>query len=138
MIKVDLNQFLAENAVPEQTEFVFGVENQNAIVNYLADMHGSNILSSFEKNEANTGVAMFFHCPIDCKDIVIVFRSKGFEESENGLFMIVYRNAHKASIESKNKIIAFFKDAFDGSNYLKEEVVKSFEGHVMKCIQVNV
>lgn len=139
MIKVNLNEFLHENAMLEKNEFVFGIEDQIAIVNYLSDMHGPNILSSFQRNEANTGIAMFFHCPVDCRDIVIVFRSKGFEyPDENGLFMIVFRNAHRAPIELKERVIKFFTDSFEGSSYLKNEVIDNFEGHILKSIQVNV
>lgn len=139
MVKVNLTEFLENHAMEKQDGFIFGVEDQMAIMDYLADLHGPHILSSFEHRPENTGVAMFFHCPVDCRDIVIVFRCKGFElQGQNGLFMIVFRNPHKASAEITDTLIQFLTESFDGSTYLQNEVVKNLNGHIMKSVQVNV
>lgn len=134
---VDLNEFLETNAVDNINDRVYKIDNDEAIVDYLYDTHGSKILTDFDHRQENTGVAMFFHCPVDCRDLVIVMRMKYFKkDEENGLFMIVFRKCHEGR-QLKKDLIEFLTDCLGEGNPLTKETIQCFDGHVMKAVQVN-
>lgn len=135
---VDLVDFLNKHKEHVVNNQIFVVMNESAIVDYLFDMHGKEILSSFDNRPENTGIAIFFHCPVYCKDIVIVARMKYFEvEDKNGLYMVIIKNAHQLEKNQKERLMLFFNDALSGSPYLQKEVQKNINGHILKSVQVN-
>lgn len=135
----NLTKLLDEHAMIEK-EFtnIYGVNNDEVILDYLIDTKGKDVLKSFDETPQNTGVAMFYDCPHDCRDIVIIFRLKGFDRpSDNGLFMMVYRNAHRGDIASKNRMFEMIEKGLQ-DKVLSNTVNQHLEGHIMKSIQVNV
>jgi len=134
---VDLNEFLETNSVDNINDRLYRIIDDSAIVDYLFDMHGPKILTDFDHRRENTGVAMFFHCPVDCRDLVIVMRMKYFKkEEENGLFMLVLKRCHQAG-DTKKRLIKFLNECFESNESLAKETIQMLDGHVMKAVQVN-
>jgi hypothetical protein len=136
---VNLTKLLDEHAmVQDNFPNIYGVNNDEVILDYLIDTKGREALKSFDETPENTGIAMFYDCPYECKDIVIIFRLKGFKrESDNGLFMMVYRNAHYGNVESKNRLIYMIEEGLQ-DKVLSNKVIQHLEGHIVKSIQINV
>lgn len=135
----NLNEILDKHAVVvKKYDNIYGVDETEVVIDYLIDTQGKDVLKSFDETPQNIGVAMFYDCPVDCRDIVIIFRHKGFRnEADNGLFMIVYRNAHRGDLDSKNHLFYMIHHAMDDKS-LSDAVVQHLDGYIMKSVQVNV
>ena len=113
------------------------IRDDNEIVSYIVDNHGAEMLKSFDERPENTGVAIFFNDRSHCKDLVIIIRTKFFdEEDNNGLIMIVSRTIYKYA-ERKDELITMMTKSLENNKNLLREVISIIEGHVLKSIQMN-
>jgi len=113
------------------------IRDDNEIISYIVDNHGKEMLRSFDERPENTGVAIFFHDKSHCKDLVIIIRTKFFDDEENnGLIMVVSTSIYNHE-KRKDELIQLMTKALNDNNILLREVINIIEGHVLKSIQMN-
>ena len=113
------------------------VRDDGEIINYITDNHGIEMLRSFDERPENTGVAIFFNDRSHCKDLVVIIRTKFFdEEDNNGLIMLIATSIYNHD-KRKDEMIRMLSRSLEDNKNLKNEVVSVIEGHVLKSIQMN-
>lgn len=134
---MELNEFIEENSIDRCPENrVHLIDSEEAIIDYLISVDKVEILKSFDERKENTGVALFFHCPHECTDIVIIVRIRDNKDrGGNGLMMIIYTSCYLGG-KVKDNLVSLMEEVFENS-YLKMEVINQFEGHILKSIQMN-
>jgi len=132
---VDIEKLESISKMTKQGSMI--IRDDNEIVSYIVDNHGAEMLKSFDERPENTGVAIFFNDRSHCKDLVIIIRTKFFdEEDNNGLIMIVSRTIYKYA-ERKDELITMMTKSLENNKNLLREVISIIEGHVLKSIQMN-
>ena len=112
-------------------------ENNEVIFEYLYDCHGSNIIKALEETEKNTGVALFFDDERTSSHLVVVVRTKNFEDEKyNGFTMFIIPDIYK-NAQCKEFLIQKIRDGFNNST-LAKEVIINIEAHAIRSVELNV
>lgn len=122
----------------ESGDGVYMIDDDNAIIDYVTDVHGHKLLSTFQNSERNTGVSMMFHHNDSKKDLILIFSTKNQDggEKNNGLVCFVTEAIYDnpAGIE---KLIEIMKMTFKDDYILSNSVVNAIQEFVLMSIDLN-